>query len=107
MSSSRTAAAGGIRAGFKNTKTTANYYHHSTTSALRSGGAAAPGGATIVTTTNARPTKLTTTTMMEEMISKTDVFIFDCDGVIWRVRFLLLVFWPDLCLLGVCFFKNI
>jgi hypothetical protein len=92
MISSRTAAAaaaGGIQAGFKNNgKTTAKYHHYSTTSALR-GSAAAPGGVTKVTTTKARPTKLTTTTtttMMEEMINKTDVFIFDCDGVIWRVR---------------------
>ena len=72
-----------------NTKTTTttiiNYY---STSALRSSASAA--GTRVTTTTNARPTKLTstttTTTMMEEMINKTDVFIFDCDGVIWRVR---------------------
>lgn len=95
-SSAAAAAAGGIRAGLQTTKgttttttTTTNYY--STTLALRgsASAAASPGGQRKVTTTtaHARPTKLTTsTTRMEEMINKTDVFIFDCDGVIWRVR---------------------
>jgi len=69
-----------------NAKTAAISYYYSTTSALRS--SIAGGTAATTTTTNAkRPTRLTTsTTVKKEMMDKTDVFIFDCDGVIWRVR---------------------
>jgi hypothetical protein len=56
----------------------ANQYYYSAT-ALR---AAQPTGAKLTTP----PIKLSTSsTTMEEMIAMTDVFIFDCDGVIWRV----------------------
>ena len=48
-----------------------NNYHSNTATALLAHGV----------------TKLTTapTLVKEEMIANTDIFIFDCDGVIWRV----------------------
>jgi len=100
FSSSVAAIGGATRRGSvsSNAKTAAISYHYSTTSALRS--SIAGGTAATTTTANAkRPTRLTTsTTVKKEMMDKTDVFIFDCDGVIWRVREGIFYILPVCCL---------
>jgi hypothetical protein len=72
------------------TTTTACRHHHKSASALLFRGATTRSSSTTATTTQLQAQKKKNVAKLSDperqLLDKVDVFIFDCDGVIWRVR---------------------